>query len=112
VLGHNLPMLAVAVGADSFTGGLASAAFVAYLSGLCRARFTATQYALLTSLMAGGRTVLSAGSGWLAEQLGWAAFFALTAALAIPGLLLLLWLMRLGDDDAGAAEPSRAPAVS
>ena len=112
VLGHSLPMLAVAVGADSFTGGLASAAFVAYLSGLCRARFTATQYALLTSLMAGGRTVLSAGSGWLAEQLGWAAFFALTAALAIPGLLLLLWLMRLGDDDAGAAEPSRAPAVS
>ena len=110
--GHSVPMLAVAVGADSFTGGLASAAFVAYLSGLCRARFTATQYALLTSLMAGGRTVLSAGSGWLAEQLGWAAFFALTALLAIPGLLLLLWLMRLGDDDSAAAEPSRAPAVS
>jgi MFS transporter, PAT family, beta-lactamase induction signal transducer AmpG len=112
LMGHSLPMLAVAVGADSFTGGLASAAFVAYLSGLCSARFTATQYALLTSLMAGGRTVLSAGSGWLAEQLGWAAFFALTAALAIPGLLLLLWLMRLGDEDAEAAEPSRAPAVS
>jgi PAT family beta-lactamase induction signal transducer AmpG len=112
VMGHSVPMLAVAVGADSFTGGLASAAFVAYLSGLCRARFTATQYALLTSLMAGGRTVLSAGSGWLAEQLGWASFFALTALLAIPGLLLLLWLMRLGDDDSAAAEPSRAPAVS
>jgi PAT family beta-lactamase induction signal transducer AmpG len=112
LLGHSVPMLAVAVGADSFTGGLASAAFVAYLSGLCHARFTATQYALLTSLMAGGRTVLSAGSGWLAEQLGWAAFFALTAALAIPGLLLLLWLMRLGDDPGAEAEPSRAPAVS
>jgi PAT family beta-lactamase induction signal transducer AmpG len=108
VLGHSVPMLAVAVGADSFTGGLASAAFVAYLSGLCRARFTATQYALLTSLMAGGRTVLSAGSGWLAEQLGWAAFFALTAALAIPGLLLLLWLMRLGDEDAAEAEAASA----
>jgi PAT family beta-lactamase induction signal transducer AmpG len=112
VMGHSVPMLAVAVGADSFTGGLASAAFVAYLSGLCHARFTATQYALLTSLMAGGRTVLSAGSGWLAEQLGWASFFALTALLAIPGLLLLLWLMRLGDEDGPAAEPSRAPAVS
>jgi PAT family beta-lactamase induction signal transducer AmpG len=112
VMGHSVPMLAVAVGADSFTGGLASAAFVAYLSGLCRARFTATQYALLTSLMAGGRTVLSAGSGWLAEQLGWAPFFALTALLAIPGLLLLLWLMRLGDDDSAEPEPSRAPAVS
>ncbi|HSD78790.1 MAG TPA: MFS transporter, partial [Solirubrobacteraceae bacterium] len=110
--GHSLPMLALAVGADSFTGGLASAAFVAYLSGLCNARFTATQYALLTSLMAGGRTVLSSGSGWLAEQLGWAPFFAATAALAIPGLLLLLWLMRLDGGDERAAEASRAPAVS
>ena len=109
VVGHSVPMLAVAVGADSFTGGLASAAFVAYLSGLCSTRFTATQYALLTSLMAGGRTVLSAGSGWLAQQLGWTAFFALTAALAIPGLLLLLWLMRLGDADEGVGlSPARA----
>jgi len=110
LVGHSVPMLAVAVGADSFTGGLASAAFVAYLSGLCRARFTATQYALLTSLMAGGRTLLSAGSGVLAEGLGWAPFFALTALLAVPGLLLLLWLMRLDGDepDAGVAlSPAR-----
>lgn len=103
IAGHSVPMLAVAVGADSFTGGLAASAFVAYLSGLCSARFTATQYALLTSLMAGGRTVLSAGSGWLAEQLGWSAFFAATAGLAIPGLLLLVWLMRRGDGDAEAS---------
>lgn len=110
--GHSVPLLAVAVGADSFTGGLASAAFVAYLSGLCHARFTATQYALLTSLMAGGRTALSSGSGWLAEQLGWAAFFAATAALALPGLVLLLWLMRAGGDEERPADASRAPAVS
>jgi PAT family beta-lactamase induction signal transducer AmpG len=112
VVGHSVPMLAVAVGADSFTGGLASAAFVAYLSGLCSARFTATQYALLTSLMAGGRTLLSSGSGWLAAQLGWAPFFAATAALALPGLLLLLWLMRQGGEGDRPAEVSRAPAVS
>jgi PAT family beta-lactamase induction signal transducer AmpG len=99
LVGHSVPMLAVAVGADNFTGGLGSAAFVAYLSSLCRARFTATQYALLTSLMAGGRTLLSSGSGWLAEWVGWAPFFALTALLAVPGLLLLLWLMRLDSDD-------------
>jgi PAT family beta-lactamase induction signal transducer AmpG len=62
--------------------------------------------------MAAGRTALSSGSGWLAAELGWAPFFAVTAALAIPGLLLLLWLMRLeGGDDASAAA-SRAPAVS
>jgi PAT family beta-lactamase induction signal transducer AmpG len=112
VVGHSVPMLAVAVGADSFTGGLAGAAFVAYFSSLTNVRFTATQYALLTSLMAGGRTVMSAGSGWLAEQLGWAAFFAATAGLAIPGLLLLLWLMRLPDaDDGAAAAGAEAPAV-
>jgi PAT family beta-lactamase induction signal transducer AmpG len=109
VVGHSVPMLAVAVGADSFTGGLASAAFVAYLSGLCRARFTATQYALLTSLMAGGRTLLSSGSGWLADWLGWAPFFAATAALALPGLLLLLWLMRL-DGGEPEAEVRLSPA--
>jgi PAT family beta-lactamase induction signal transducer AmpG len=99
VTGKSVPLLAVAVGADSFTGGLAGSAFVAYLSGLCNVRYTATQYALLTSLMAGGRTVLAASSGFLAQQLGWAAFFAATAALAIPGLAILVWLMRLGDPD-------------
>ena len=83
------------------------AAFVAYFSSLTNVRFTATQYALLTSLMAGGRTVMSAGSGWLAEQLGWAAFFAATAGLAIPGLLLLVFLMRLDDpDEPEALQPS------
>jgi PAT family beta-lactamase induction signal transducer AmpG len=101
--GHSLPMLGVAIGADSFTGGLGSAAIVAYLSSLCRARFTATQFALLTSLSAVGRTVVATASGWLAEELGWAAFFAATAALAIPGLLLVLWLRRLDRDDPGDA---------
>jgi PAT family beta-lactamase induction signal transducer AmpG len=53
-----------------------------------------TQYALLTSLMAFGRTALSAGGGWLAEHLGWTLFWMATTLLAIPGLLLLLWLWR------------------
>jgi PAT family beta-lactamase induction signal transducer AmpG len=93
--GHSTFWLAVAVGGDNFTGGLGSAAFVAYLSALCNIAFTATQYALLSSFMAVGRTLLSSGSGWLAAQMSWAAFFTVSAGLAIPGLLLLLWLMRL-----------------
>lgn len=93
-VGYDLGLLAVVIGADSFTGGLGSAAFVAYLSSLCRAEFTGTQYALLTSLMATGRTLLSSGGGWLADQVDWAVFFALTAALAAPGLALLLTLQR------------------
>jgi PAT family beta-lactamase induction signal transducer AmpG len=90
--GRELPLLFAAVSVDSFAGGLASSAFVAFLSGLCRPGAAATQYAVLTSLMAAGRTGLSSGAGWLADQLGWPAFFAATTLLAAPGLLLLAWL--------------------
>ena len=92
---HDLPALAIAITADNIAGGAAGAALVAYLSGLCNVAFTATQYALLTSFMAQGRTWLSSGSGWLADHTDWATFWSLTAFLAIPGLLLLLWIMRL-----------------
>ncbi len=93
--GHDMFWLTVAIGGDNFVSGLGSAAFVAYLSALCNVAFTATQYALLTSFMAVGRTLLSSGSGWLATQLGWTNFFIVSTGLAIPGLILLLWLMRL-----------------
>jgi PAT family beta-lactamase induction signal transducer AmpG len=92
--GHDITFLAIAVGADNFAGGLGSAAFVAYLSGLCNVSFTGTQYALLTSLMALGRTLFATGSGWLAGEIGWVWFFVSTTALAVPGLALLLWLRR------------------
>ena len=90
--GHDVPLLVAAVVVDSFAGGLASSAFVAFLSNLCSPGAAATQYAVLTSLMAAGRTALSGGAGWLAQQLGWPAFFATTTLLAAPGLLLLWWL--------------------
>ena len=92
--GHDLVLLAVAVGADNFTGGLGSAAFVAYLSALCNVAFTGTQYALLSSLMAFGRTLLATSAGWLAGSIGWVAFFVATTGLAVPGLLLILFLRR------------------
>jgi PAT family beta-lactamase induction signal transducer AmpG len=93
--GHDILWLTVAIGGDNFVSGLGSAAFVAYLSALCNVAFTATQYALLTSFMAVGRTLLSSGSGWLATQLGWTMFFVASTGLALPGLILLVWLMRL-----------------
>jgi len=108
VVGKDLTMLTVAIGADNFTGGLGSAAFVAYLSSLCNRAFTATQYALLTSLMAAGRTVLSSGGGWLADHTDWASFFVLTTLLAVPGLLLLFWLSRLYPTPARAASAEQA----
>jgi MFS transporter, PAT family, beta-lactamase induction signal transducer AmpG len=92
--GHDLIALALTIGIENLTNGMGSAAFVTYLSGLCSVAFTATQYALLSSLAGVGRTILSAWGGKLASLLGWAPFFTLSTALCIPGLLLLLWIMR------------------
>lgn len=94
VVGHDVAFLALTIGVENVSGGMGSAAFVAYLSSLCTLAHTATQYALLSSLMAVGRTVISASSGWLVTQTGWVAFFVLTTVLALPGLLLLLWMMK------------------
>jgi PAT family beta-lactamase induction signal transducer AmpG len=93
--GHDLLWLSVAITADNLSGGVAAAAFVAYLSGLCNTAYTATQFALMTSFMSAGRTMLSAGSGWVADHTDWITFWAITALMAIPGLLLLLWISRL-----------------
>ncbi len=93
-VGHDVALLAVTIGFENFTGGMGSAAFVAYLSGLCNVAFTATQYALLSSLASVGRTTLTAGSGWLSLQLGWPTFFAVTTLAALPGILMVVWLMR------------------
>src|SRR5215510_12726996 len=76
--GHSLLVLTVAISADNFTGALGAIAFVAYLSSLCTAGMAGPQYALLTSLVAFGRTTLSAGSGWLASEMGWVIFWAVT----------------------------------
>jgi PAT family beta-lactamase induction signal transducer AmpG len=92
--GHDVLMLSVTIGAENLTGGMASAAFVAYLSGLCSRDFTATQYALLSSLATVGLNVLAASGGYLAQTLGWAPFFLLSTLLCVPGLLLLVWIMR------------------
>jgi PAT family beta-lactamase induction signal transducer AmpG len=96
--GHNLLALALTIGVENLTGGMGSAAFVAYLSGLCTIAFTATQYALLSSLAAVGRTTLSASGGALADALGWTPFFVLSTAACLPGLVLLLWVMRREGD--------------
>lgn len=111
--GANLPLLAVTIGFENLASGMGTAAFIAYLSSLCNISYTATQYALLTSFMAVARTWLSAPSGWLvenvdwaaaahvlvgtltgslAEQVNWIGFFLLTTVAALPGLALLAWV--------------------
>jgi MFS transporter, PAT family, beta-lactamase induction signal transducer AmpG len=100
-VGPDLGVLALTVSVENITTGMGMTAFVAYMSSLCNVAYTATQYALLTSLMAMGRTVLSSGAGWLAEQVSWPSFFVLTTIAAMPGLLLLLLLMRRYQEPAG-----------
>lgn len=94
VSGHDLGMLTLSIAIENVTGGMGSAAFVVYLSQLCNLSFTATQYALLSSLAAFGRTVLASSGGWIADRIDWIPFFLLSTAAGLPGLLLLLWLMR------------------
>jgi PAT family beta-lactamase induction signal transducer AmpG len=108
MVGHDIAVLALTVGIENFTGGMGTAAFVAYLSSLCTFAFTATQYALLSSLAAVGRTVLSAAGGWMADQVDWVSFFLLTTVAALPGLLLLIWLMRAAREAPPA--PAQTPA--
>jgi PAT family beta-lactamase induction signal transducer AmpG len=92
--GHSLPMLYAQVGVENFTDGLADAAFVAYLSSLTSRAFTATQYALLSSLAAVPLRTIGATSGQLAEALGWTPFFLLTTVAALPALGIMLFLLR------------------
>ena len=92
--GHDLVWLTVTIAVENITTGMGTTAFVAYLSSLCHSAYTATQYALLTSLMAFSRTVMSSGAGWLAERVDWVSFFIITTVAAVPGLLVLAWLMR------------------
>jgi PAT family beta-lactamase induction signal transducer AmpG len=92
--GHDLAALTITVAVENLATGMGSTAFVAYLSSLCNHAYTATQYALLTSVMGGARTVLSASAGWLADRMDWASFFMLTTAAAVPGLVLIVCLMR------------------
>jgi len=106
-VGYDTAFLALTIGAENLAGGMGTAAFVAYLSSLCNVSYTATQYALLSALMAGARTFLSTPSGWFADELGWLAFFVMTAGAAVPGLLLLAWLsaMRNPRSDIGNEGP-------
>ena len=89
--------LTVAIIIENFTGAIGTVIFVAYISALCgNPLHTATQYALLTALASTGRTVLSSGTGFVVEAIGWPAFFIATAAAALPALALLVLLQRRG----------------
>ena len=79
---------------ENISGGMGTAAFVAYLSSLCNKKYTATQYALLSSFMGAARDLFAATSGMVAAAVSWQNFFILTTFMAVPGMLVLWFLIR------------------
>ena len=94
--GHSTLWLTIAVATEQVTSGLGLTIFVTYLSGLSSLAYTATQFALLSSLAGVGRTWLSSPAGIFAEQLGWVGFWIMTTIVALPGMVLLWFLWRKG----------------
>lgn len=89
-IGDKLYLLAAVIVFENLATGMATAAFVAFMASLTDKKFTATQYALLSSLIGIPRTLLAAPTGFMAEGLGWRDFFLVCSAIAIPGLMILL----------------------
>ncbi len=84
--------LAATIGMENFATGLGTTVIIAYMAGLCNANFTATQFALMSSLGNQARTLLGAPSGYVADYMGWFEFFIVATLLALPGLFVL-WIL-------------------
>jgi PAT family beta-lactamase induction signal transducer AmpG len=94
--GHSVPMLAVAVATENFFTAISLTVFATYLSGLSNTAFTATQYALLSSVAAVGRTFATTPSGIVADRLGFTDFYIFCAFMGLPGLVFLTFMWRGG----------------
>ncbi len=90
-------LLALVIAFETFTSGMGTAAYAAYMASLTNKKFTATQYALLTSLMSVPMIVLGSGTGVMVNYLGWTGFFVACTLAAIPGLIFLMKFQKLGD---------------
>lgn len=89
--GHDMVMLYVVISADNISAGLASAAFIAFLSSLTNISFTAVQYAIFSSLMTLLPKILGGYSGSIVDTLGYQSFFLVTALMGLPVLILIMW---------------------
>ncbi len=94
-----LSLLAGVIAFENLSGGMGTAAYVAYMASLTNKKFTATQYALLSSLMGVPRVLAAAPTGYAVSALGWSSFFVFCTLAALPGLMLLFWICRAGRQD-------------
>jgi len=89
-IGHSVPALSAVIAFENLSSGMGTAAYAAFMASITNKKFTATQYALLSSLMGVPRVLASAPTGFLAKNAGWTPFFITCTLIAIPGLILLL----------------------
>jgi PAT family beta-lactamase induction signal transducer AmpG len=88
-IGYSVPALSGVIAFENLSSGMGTAAYAAFMASITNKKFTATQYALLTSLMGIPRVIASAPTGFMAKYLGWEAFFLACTLIAVPGMLLL-----------------------
>jgi PAT family beta-lactamase induction signal transducer AmpG len=115
-VGHDYVILVLTITVEKFAGGMGDVPFVALLMALCDKRFSAFQYALLSSVPAIGRNVIAASAGYVVDATSWSTFFFFTFVSALPGLLLLFFLKEVIHDlsgteplvveDAGVPDPA------
>jgi PAT family beta-lactamase induction signal transducer AmpG len=89
-IGYSIPALSGVIAFENLSSGMGTAAFVAFMASITNKKFTATQYALLTSLIGIPRALASAVTGFMAKSIGWESFFIFCALAAVPGMLLLI----------------------
>lgn len=97
--GYDIWALTLTISVENITGGIAIAVFVAYMSSLCNSLYTATQYAILSSLVMFVRDVVASSSGYLVAAVSWNMFFIITSLMTIPGLLVLWYLSKVSKNE-------------
>jgi PAT family beta-lactamase induction signal transducer AmpG len=110
-IGHSVPALSGVIAFENLSSGMGTAAYMAFMASITNKRFTATQYALLTSLMGVPRVLASAPTGFLAKNLGWVTFFIACTLIAIPGILLLMKFAPWNSKDATKYAYTKSTAV-
>jgi PAT family beta-lactamase induction signal transducer AmpG len=104
------PLMILTINIENFCGGLGTAAFVAFLMSLCNKAFSATQYALLSSLYA-FTNILIAPAGLIAKQTGWPLFFFLSFLMSFPGLALLPIFAPWNGEEVSDSSPMSRPGL-